>query len=674
MKKLFMLAAVLFTALSCSDYDDSELRGRVDELEDKVESHEQWLAQLDASVKSLNDANRAFTALLNGGVITDVKFVTEGDRTGYEFTLTTGTTTTTYTVWNGDKGDKGAAPQIGVEQDSDGRYYWTLDGKPMTDENGNKVYASGQKGDTGAPGTPGAPGSTGPQGPQGATGAQGWTPRLKVEKDPAKEGTEDAETLYWWIGYDKNNDGQIKEEDGEKWEVLPVAAGSTTGTASGLDMEYDEENQQVTFTKNGVVVGTFDVYTAGGSNISVSFTVDGESVDEFGTINMANGETVEIEVSVEGASDNVVIKAEMQNPYGFDVLVDDMTISVEATESGKSNKLLVNVLDGAECYHTWIKLDSSVPSAEITGGGVHHIAYNIDGSYDVEYTIVLNLPAVDDLTFTFNHQNDKAPAIPSANITHPAPVKIAKGQKEGKTKLTVKRDGLTDGTKYNEDYYYVSVEGKAVLGYPFAQFTITDEPEQVTLAASNITNYFSTAGSGYLCDGNYGNASDTSYTQANFTTGSYASYMPTIAEWGIYIDINLPKPVYGVAFGYMHRSGSKTTAPTSSNGEIGAIRFGAKEGNEYKEIGTATTAADGLPCSGGTRNGVTLQKSTTGYWKSDNVYTLSSGASFSDVRFGVTRAYSATLSTSADEDGYVDATTMPWVSFCIAELEVFVLY
>ncbi|MCH5334684.1 MAG: hypothetical protein J1D86_02605, partial [Alistipes sp.] len=107
MKKLFLLATAALFAVSCDEYDDSALRGRVDEIEDKIESHEKWLEQLDASVKSLNDANRAFTAMLNGGLITAVEKVYDGDREGWKLTITTAEGTKDYTVWDGAKGDKG---------------------------------------------------------------------------------------------------------------------------------------------------------------------------------------------------------------------------------------------------------------------------------------------------------------------------------------------------------------------------------------------------------------------------------------------------------------------------------------------------------------------------------------------------------------------------------------
>ena len=105
-KFLFVTSLAVF-AVSCEDYDDSKLSGRVDELEDRVDSHDALLAQLQANIKSLNDANAAFTALLNGGVITDVQTIDENGRTGYAITVVNSQGSTTYKIFNGKDGEDG---------------------------------------------------------------------------------------------------------------------------------------------------------------------------------------------------------------------------------------------------------------------------------------------------------------------------------------------------------------------------------------------------------------------------------------------------------------------------------------------------------------------------------------------------------------------------------------
>ena len=53
---------------------------------------------------------------------------------------------------DGTDGKDGTTPTIGVKQDVDGIYYWTLDGDWLTDERGDKIKAEGTDGKDGADG------------------------------------------------------------------------------------------------------------------------------------------------------------------------------------------------------------------------------------------------------------------------------------------------------------------------------------------------------------------------------------------------------------------------------------------------------------------------------------------------------------------------------------------
>ena len=56
---------------------------------------------------------------------------------------------------DGADGKDGHTPQIGVRKDTDGIYYWTLDGKWLTDSKGNKIPTTGKDGADGKPGVDG---------------------------------------------------------------------------------------------------------------------------------------------------------------------------------------------------------------------------------------------------------------------------------------------------------------------------------------------------------------------------------------------------------------------------------------------------------------------------------------------------------------------------------------
>ena len=86
------------------------------------------------------------------------------------------------------------SPQIGVRQDADGVYYWTLDGEWLLSEDGSKVRAEGPKGSDAVP------------------------PRLKIEEQ------------YWWISYD----------DGATWTRLDKAVGES-GEGLFADVDVSDE-------------------------------------------------------------------------------------------------------------------------------------------------------------------------------------------------------------------------------------------------------------------------------------------------------------------------------------------------------------------------------------------------------------------------------------------------
>ena len=68
---------------------------------------------------------------------------------------------------DGADGKDGQTPVIGIKKDTDGKYYWTLNGAWLYDDNGNKIPT------TGADGAPGADGSDGEDGADGAAGQPG---------------------------------------------------------------------------------------------------------------------------------------------------------------------------------------------------------------------------------------------------------------------------------------------------------------------------------------------------------------------------------------------------------------------------------------------------------------------------------------------------------------------
>lgn len=127
MKKfLTMICAVL--ALSGCKYDDGDLWERVDGLDKRIEALEGTVAEMNGQIGSMKTI---VDALKSGAVITEV---TETE-TGYTIRLSDDRT---LKIENGKNGAD--APVIGVGQDEDGAWYWTVttDGQTNWLSSGNK--------------------------------------------------------------------------------------------------------------------------------------------------------------------------------------------------------------------------------------------------------------------------------------------------------------------------------------------------------------------------------------------------------------------------------------------------------------------------------------------------------------------------------------------------------
>ena len=189
MKKLlsFLLCGLLL--FGCSDkYDDSALRNDLSDLGNRVAKLEELCKQMNTNISSLQTI---VTALQNNDYVTGVTPVMQnGKEVGYTITFSK---SSPITIFHGKDGADGLGhtPVIGVKRDTDGVYYWTLNGSWLTDERGDKIKAEGKDG------------ANGSDGEDGTNGKDGITPKFKIEND------------YWFISYD----------NGTNWTQLDKATG-----------------------------------------------------------------------------------------------------------------------------------------------------------------------------------------------------------------------------------------------------------------------------------------------------------------------------------------------------------------------------------------------------------------------------------------------------------------
>lgn len=147
---------------------------------------------------------------------------------------------------DGVDGKDGYSPVVGVKKDTDNIYYWTLDGKWLTDADGKKVKAQGTDGKNGADGNDGLPGADGKDGNDGANGTNGKdgvTPQLKIEDG------------FWFVSTD----------GGQNWTKLGKATGADGKDGDSFFSSVSDSETKVTFVlKDG---SSFEVPKESGLNI-----------------------------------------------------------------------------------------------------------------------------------------------------------------------------------------------------------------------------------------------------------------------------------------------------------------------------------------------------------------------------------------------------------------------
>lgn len=168
-KKLF-LAILSVLVLGACKYDDSAIWEEIMEQQSRIKKLENWCSQLNSNISALqslvlaiesNDFVKSVTPIIEGGV-----------EVGYTISFTKSDPITIYHGIDGKNGIDGTSPIIGIKQNTDSIYYWTLNGEWLLNENGDKIRAVGL------------------DGTDGLDGMDGITPQLKIEEG------------YWYISYD----------------------------------------------------------------------------------------------------------------------------------------------------------------------------------------------------------------------------------------------------------------------------------------------------------------------------------------------------------------------------------------------------------------------------------------------------------------------------------------
>jgi len=212
MKKLLAFAALFaVVALTSCKYDDDDLWNSVHGLENRVAKLEELCKQMNTNISSLQTI---VTALQNNVYVTGTTpLMKDGKEIGYTITFSKGNPITIYHGKDGQDGEDGITPTISVKKDTDGVYYWTLNGEFIVVD-GGKIQAEGK---------------------DGTNGTNGTTPQFKIEND------------YWFVSYD----------NGTNWTQLGKATGEDGigGDSMFSGVDYETSTDYVIFTlSNGTQI------------------------------------------------------------------------------------------------------------------------------------------------------------------------------------------------------------------------------------------------------------------------------------------------------------------------------------------------------------------------------------------------------------------------------------
>ena len=324
----------LLSLVSCTEYDEVAMWNKNEDMGSRLAALEELCSRLNTNIVSLQQIVEALKG--NDYVTGVVPVVENGETVGYTMSFSKSGPVTIYHGKKGENGQNGTTPVIGVEQDTDGLYYWTLDGEWLTDDEGSKILAQGMAGksayelavEKGYRGTldewlaslNGSNGDDGKsayelavengyqgteeewlaslKGSAGDQGDDGVTPKLEVRDDG-----------YWYISYD----------NGQTWNKLGPATGDPgeDGDSMFSDIDVSDPDYLVlTLAETGASIklpyykDKFDLLFVSGS----------DRVKEM-SVYCGPGATAEVEYELTNPL-NVQVAIECISHSGYEVAVD----------------------------------------------------------------------------------------------------------------------------------------------------------------------------------------------------------------------------------------------------------------------------------------------------------------------------------------------------------------
>ena len=370
---LSILSLVILGFVSTACYDDTDIREAIDDLDGRVTTLETLCTELNTNLSALTTLVQA---MQKGDYVVSVSpLIEDGVEVGYRIVFKESGVVDLYHGKDGADGEDGKdgangqdgangadgangtdghTPVLGTKQDTDGAYYWTIDGEWVLDGEGNKI-------------------------PLVTVGA---TPQLKIEDET------------WFVSYDDGKTWEelgaavsvgikdIKEENGEL--VITMADGTVIAVPLGSPMK--------------VVLGDFDATALQyGADLEIPYTVEGVEGDVVVFL-LKEGSAFEAELVEESAlAGKVIVKqlaaaqTEAKGKVGIFAVAEDGTTVSQAVRLVSG--VFYSVEGNKEAYEV-----------EAAGGNVEFkVATNttFEVKADAEWITYVETKAIEEKTLTF---------------------------------------------------------------------------------------------------------------------------------------------------------------------------------------------------------------------------------------------------------------------------------
>lgn len=375
------LAIVLLMPLFQSCYDDAQIWDAIDDHESRISYLEEQCEQININIASIQ---YLLKTQVNGDYIISTKpYLENGKEVGYIITFFRGGPIVIYHGMDGKNGadgtpgtdgingedgkdgENGTAPIIGVKKDTDGVYYWTVNGEWLLGENGEKIKAVGTDGNDGIDGTP------------GEDGVDGSSPVVGVKKD--------SDGIYYWT----INGEWLLGENGEKIKAVGV-----DGVSSGLgdaacyfsNVEETDEGYVVFTLANGtqIKVPTWELFYSQ-NTFSIVFENTDFIIGEVEEINIpftliGTIGSSEIDAIILSRYDEQSAKIEMSDDTKGILHINtgwynNLDILVIASNNGRTTHKLITIRQGELYVYDY---------AEVSGlGGTIEIPITTNYDYEV---------------------------------------------------------------------------------------------------------------------------------------------------------------------------------------------------------------------------------------------------------------------------------------------------